>query len=79
MIVLPDSVLRDLQVHIVQATHGLQDELGNPHITSTLNQDALRQAVIIAVQIAIGESVWPGDRAIRIRRMSRNYGIFRED
>lgn len=79
MIVLPEVTLKDLMGHIVSAAHGLSDELGDSHPLSTIPEPQLRQAAIVALQIATGEAIWPGDRPIRIRRAPRAYGIFREE
>lgn len=79
MIVLPEITLKDLMANIVTAAHQLSDELGEAHPLSTITEPQLRQAAIVALQIATGESIWPGDRPIRLRRQTRSYGIFRED
>ena len=79
LIVVPDITIKDLITAIVSAAHSLHDELGEAHPLSTMPEPQLRQAALVALQIAIGESIWPGDRPIRIRRAPRAFGIFRED
>lgn len=76
MIVAPELTLRDLMTQIVQAAHGLTDELGTPQVMPTIDEPRLRMAAITAMQIATGEPVWPGDRKIVIRRPDRDFGIF---
>lgn len=78
MIVVPQMVLKQLIIDIVGATHGLQDETGEPHISATIPEAMLRMAAITAIQIATGESIWPGDRIIKIKRPRVRQGIFEE-
>lgn len=64
---------------IVGATHGLSDETGEAHISSTIPEDRLRMAAITAAQIATGQSIWPGDQKIIIRRPKIRSGVFIEE
>lgn len=79
MIVLPTIVLRQLMTDIVGATHGLGDDAGEAHICATISESTLRMAAITAIQIATGETVWPGDRTITIKRRKIDHGVFREE
>lgn len=78
MVVLPEYTLKQLMAQIVNATHGLQTTLGGQHITNTIAEPQLRMAALCAVQIATGETVWPGDRKIRIERRKQVDDIFQE-
>lgn len=77
MIVLPQMAMSELMSRIVEASHGLTDENGNRHVLSTIPETQLRMAAIVAIQIASGEAIWPGDRAIVLREQKQSYGIFR--
>lgn len=79
MIVLPEMVMRNLMTNIVEAVHGLSDELGAVFTAPTISESALRQAALVAVQIATGEAIWPGDKTIKIRRATVRHGIFEEE
>ena len=78
MIVVPEIVLKMLMTQVVEATHSLTDTGGAPHIAQTINEPQLRMAALVAIQLALGEAVWPGDKTIVIHRPKANYGIFRE-
>lgn len=79
MIVIPTLTLKQLMTDIVGATHGLGDDAGEQHICATISEPMLRMAAITAIQIATGESVWPGDRTITIKRRKIDHGVFREE
>lgn len=79
MIVIPDFLMRELMTNIVNATHGLVDTAGEPQIMSTIAEPQLRMAALLAVQIATGHSVWPGDRKITIQRPKMMHSIFSEE
>lgn len=80
MIVLPGITLKTLMTQIVEATHSLCNEIGDPHTMKTINPESLRMAAICAMQIATGVEVWPGDKTIQIKRPSRvRHGIFEEE
>lgn len=80
MIVLPGSVLKMLMTQIVEASHSLCNEIGDPHTISTISEKSLRMAAICAMQIASGVEVWPGDKTITIKRPGRvRHGIFEEE
>ena len=78
MIVLPSIALRKLMNDIINGTHSLTDTAGNPVVTSTIPDDRLRMAALTAIQTAIGETVWPGDRKITITRRKQTDEIFEE-
>ena len=77
MIVLPNMAMRDLMTRIVEAGHSMTDENGTPHVLSTIPEAQLRMAALVAIQIATGEAIWPGDRSIVLKEQKQNYGIFR--
>lgn len=79
MIVVSEIILKELMAQIVGATHGLMDSVGNPRTVSTIPEDRLETAALVALHIAIGKTVWPQNDPIIIRRPERNYGIFREE
>lgn len=77
MIVLPSMAMSELMSRIVEAGHSLTDENGQRHVLSTIPEAQLRMAAIVAIQIASGEAIWPGDREVVIREQKQSYGIFR--
>jgi len=78
MLVISAPALLNLQSAIVTATHGLVKFDGARAQISTIDPKALRQAAIMAVQIAAGETVLPGDEPINIEVPDRrDYGPFR--
>jgi hypothetical protein len=79
MIIVPKIALQDLMTHIVQSTHELCDENGEPRIMSTIMESQLRIAAVVALQIATGEAIWPGDKIIQIKRPRIRQGIFQEE
>lgn len=79
MIIIPEYLMRDLMSRIVEATHGLVDTAGDQVAMSTIAEPQLRMSALVAVQIATGQAVWPGDKKISIRRPKVTHGIFTED
>lgn len=79
MIILPEYLMRELMTQIVNATHGLVDTAGEPQIMSTIAEPQLRMSALVAIQIATGQAVWPGDRKISIRRPKVAHSIFSEE
>jgi hypothetical protein len=78
MIILPEYLMRDLMTHIVNATHGLVDTAGDQAVMSTIPEAQLRMSALVAIQIATGQSVWPADRKITIRKPKVSHSIFEE-
>lgn len=78
MIVIAPVAMKMLMTQIVEAAHMLSDELGEPHIVGTISEPQLRMAALVALQVATGEAIWPGDRKIVIRQPRQSYGIFEE-
>lgn len=78
MIVISALALKDLMTKIVGTTHQLTDTAGNPQVMATITEPQLRQAALVALQIATGESIWPGDRKIQIVRRRQTDDIFEE-
>jgi hypothetical protein len=75
MIVVPEITMKNLMTQIVEATHGLTDTAGTPQTMSTIDEPRLRMAAIVAIQVATGEVVWPGDRTIRLKQPRQSFGI----
>lgn len=78
MYVISEPALRGLQSAIVAATHALTSPNGARAQISTINDRALKQAALIAVQIAAGEVIWPGDETLTIETSAhQSIGPFR--
>lgn len=79
MIVIPEFLMRELMTRIVDTTHGLVDTAGEPVVIGTIAEPQLRMSALLAVQIATGQAVWPGDKKIQIRRPKMAHTIFTEE
>lgn len=79
MIVCGEYTLKALMTEIVGATHELTDTAGDPQVMSTIAEPQLRTAALVALQIATGQTIWPGDRKISIRRPKVTQSIFTEE
>ena len=78
MLVISASMLLQLQSAIVGATHGLTKADGTRAMINTINDKALKQAALIAVQIASGEVIWPGDETLVLDiPQQQQYGPFK--
>lgn len=78
MFVISAPALLQLQSAIVAATHGLTHPDGKRAQISTINDRTLKQAALIAIQIASGEVIWPGDETLTIDVPSQQqFGPFR--
>jgi hypothetical protein len=77
VIVISPIVLKMLMSNIVEATHSLTDDQGARVMIGTIDEKTLRMAAISAIQDAVREVVWPGDRAIVFKDGPRQQGIFR--
>ena len=71
--------MKELMRQIVGATHSLTDTAGQPQTMSTIAEPQLRMAALCAIQIATGQTIWPGDRTIKIQRPKRSHDIFQEE
>lgn len=71
--------MRRLMTAIVESVHGLSDDLGMPWMAPTISEPQLRMAALVALQMATGEPIWPGDKVIKIRRANVRHGIFEEE
>lgn len=78
MIVIPEFILTTLMAQIAQATHELVDQNGEPVRFGTIDAKQMRSAAKIAIEIAVGDTVWPGDRKISLPRPKVSQGIFEE-
>ncbi len=78
MLVISAPALLQLQSAIVQATHALTKPDGARALISTINDRALKHAALIAIQLAAGEVIWPGDETLIIDMPQQQaYGPFR--
>lgn len=78
MLVISAPALLQLQSAIVAASHGLTRPEGGRAMISTINDRALKQAALIAIQIASGEVIWPGDETLTIDiPTQQQFGPFR--
>lgn len=77
MLIAPTSALRGVQEAIVRATHGLVDQNGEPVTLGTLDERRLAMAAVCAIQSAVGDYVWPGDKQIDLPRPVPQHGVFR--
>lgn len=76
MLIVSTAALRNIQSAIVQATHGLVDQDQNPVMAGTLPSGALEIAALAALQVAMGQVVWPADKEIEPPRRVREAGPF---
>lgn len=60
---------------IVESTHGMTDTGGERRQISTLDPRQLRSAALVALTVAIGETVVPSDERIVVRRQTQRAGI----
>jgi hypothetical protein len=78
MLVISAPALLQLQSAIVGSTHSLTKPDGSRALINTINDRALKQAALIAIQIAAGEVIWPGDETLTIDVPAQQaYGPFR--
>lgn len=78
MFVISAPALSQLQAAIVASTHSLTKPDGTRALLSTIDPKALRQAALLAIQIAAGEVIWPGDETLVIDMPTQqSYGPFR--
>lgn len=78
MIVIPEFILTNLMGQIAQAKHELVDQDGASVMLGTIEAKQLRAAALVAIQVAVGDIVWPGDRKISRPRPKVSQGIFEE-
>ena len=78
MLVIPEIALATLMRQIVESTHSLTDTAGEPQMLSTIPQAQMRMAALVAIQIVAGETVWPGDKQLLIKRPKQTHSIFAE-
>lgn len=76
MLVIEKTALLMLQSAIVTAARSLRQTNGESALISTINDRALRQAALIAVQLTAGEVIWPGDEKLIIHQARRVEGPF---
>lgn len=68
MLVLPAVAIRTLQQQMIDAMHSLTDTAGERQVQPTVGQAQLDMAALVAMQILTGQTVWPGDKPLRIAR-----------
>lgn len=71
--------LSTLQAAIVAATHGITDAQGQRVMIGTIDDRRLATAALVAIQIALGDVVWPGDKKIVLPRRAEFAGPFVEE
>lgn len=79
MLIVSKFVLNDIAAKLVESTHGLVNERGDRQVQGTIDDRRLEMAALTALQIAVGEPVWPDDRAINLPRRRSLPGPFREE
>lgn len=67
LIICPEVSLRSIESAIVSATHGLTDTNGERVLINTIDSRTLKSAALLALQIATGHVLWPGDEVLRIK------------
>jgi hypothetical protein len=78
MIILPGYSMRELMTAVVNATHGLVNAAGEPVVVNTIDEARLRMAAVCAIQIATGESVFPGDKRLVIEQQRQETHVMVE-
>jgi hypothetical protein len=78
MYVISAPALSQLQSAIVASTHSLTKLDGARAQISTIDPRTLKQAALIAIQMASGEVIWPGDETLTIDMpATQSYGPIR--
>lgn len=75
LVVCPLASLRSVETAIAAASHGLTDTNGDKITTSTIDPQALKTAALLALQIATGHVMWPGDEPLRIKKPRQVQGV----
>lgn len=79
MLIVSETALLDLQSVLVSLTHGLVNERGDRPTMGTIDHARLELAALTALQITVGEPIWPANRKIKLPRRSVAFGPFEED
>jgi len=77
MHVIQPQALTALMSAIVNATHGLTDTAGDRQSIGTIDSLRLRTAALVALQIATGETIFPGDETLVIAEPKAPSGVLR--
>ena len=77
MLIAAPTTLLEIQNAIAMASHGLVDQNGQRVTIGTIDDRRLTMAAHIALQIAIGDVVWPADKQIEPPAPVRGSGPFR--
>lgn len=78
LLVIPETVLRSVEVAIVAATHNATNALGEKIQIATIDSRTLASAARVAIELATGEVVWPGGERLRIPKPKQQLGILEE-
>lgn len=76
-VMMPPSVLNQMMKTIAEVSHMMTDLSGEPVRFGTLDAKNLKTAAIMALTVAVGEPVWPGDEILVIPNVEKRVGVFR--
>jgi hypothetical protein len=76
MLIVPETILLDIQQALVNATHSIVNQDGEHVMTGTIDPRRLEMAALCAVQSAVGEVVWPSNKRIDWPRPRHSPGPF---
>ena len=79
MFVVHETTLAEIQSALVTAAHGLTNERGERVLHGTFDSLRLEMAALTALQIAVGEPIWPSNRKITLPKRQRYAGPFEEE
>ena len=79
MFVVHETTLAEVQSALVAAAHGITNERGERVLLGTIDSQRLEMAALAALQIAVGEPIWPSNRKITLPRRQRLPGPFQEE
>ena len=78
MLIIPEPAIHSLMVAIVETSHRIVDQDGQRVTHGTIDDLKLRMAALNAVNTALGDIVWPGDRKIQRPKPLQQLGPFGE-
>lgn len=76
LLVISEMAMREIESAIVNATHMATDATGEKLTLSTIDSRTLQTAARVALEIATGMVIWPGNQQLRIKPQRRTTGIF---
>lgn len=71
MIIIPKHEIDRLTAAIIEATTSAMDAHGVPVILETIDYERARSAAIASLYAATGQTVWPGDRLMKVEPRRR--------